>query len=176
MRRYLDTQDAKSTGNMRKHAKVCWGDEAVSAADATATVTAARAALSKMTMKNGSITAAFQRSARSKVIYSHRQHTTVESRYDIISFCIEISSFRPHRVEFVRWISESKRPFKIVKDPGFRSLMKTGRPDCYIPSPETISRDVKKVFVAVRQRIAHMLQVSSYLMTAPYLFSELAGL
>lgn len=36
--------------------------------------------------------------------------------------------------------------------------MKTGRPDYYIPSPTTVSRDVKKVFVNVRNRIAKMLQ------------------
>ena len=36
--------------------------------------------------------------------------------------------------------------------------MKTGRPDCYIPSAETLSRDVKNVFVRVRGRIAKALQ------------------
>ena len=39
--------------------------------------------------------------------------------------------------------------------------MKTGRPECYIPSAETVSRDVKRVFVGVREQIATMLQVSS---------------
>ena len=38
--------------------------------------------------------------------------------------------------------------------------MKTGRPEIYIPSPETVSRDVRNVFVNVRKRIAKMLQVS----------------
>jgi len=64
-----------------------------------------------------------------------------------------------HSAEIVRWVAESKRPFKIVNDRGFQSLMKTGRPEYYIPSAETVSRDVKKVFVCVRQRIAKMLQV-----------------
>jgi hypothetical protein len=36
--------------------------------------------------------------------------------------------------------------------------MKTGRPDYYIPSPTTVSRDVKKVFVNVRKRMAKMLR------------------
>jgi hypothetical protein len=36
--------------------------------------------------------------------------------------------------------------------------MKTGRPDYYIPSPTTASRDVKRVFVNVRKRMAKMLQ------------------
>lgn len=61
----------------------------------------------------------------------------------------------------MRWVSESKRPFKIVEDRGFHKLMKTGRPEYYIPSPQTVSRDVKKVFVRVRKRIAKMLQVHS---------------
>lgn len=37
-------------------------------------------------------------------------------------------------------------------------LMKTGRPTHYIPSPATVSRDVKNVFVRCRERIAKMLQ------------------
>jgi hypothetical protein len=36
--------------------------------------------------------------------------------------------------------------------------MKTGRPEYYIPSPTTVSRDVKQVFVKARKRIAKMLQ------------------
>src|SRR6202035_2562770 len=36
--------------------------------------------------------------------------------------------------------------------------MKTGRPEYYIPSPTTVSRDVKKVFINVRKRLAKMLQ------------------
>jgi hypothetical protein len=64
-----------------------------------------------------------------------------------------------YRAEIVRWVSESKRPFKIVKDRGFQKLMKTGRPEYHIPSPETVSRDVKKVFLRVRKRMAKMLQV-----------------
>ena len=63
------------------------------------------------------------------------------------------------RAEIVRWVSENKRPFKLVKDRGFQSLMKTGRPGYQLPSPETVSRDVKKVFCRVRKRIAKMLQV-----------------
>ncbi|KAG2740022.1 hypothetical protein P692DRAFT_20638331, partial [Suillus brevipes Sb2] len=35
VRRYLDKKDAKSTGNMRKHVKSCWGEEALQAAMAT---------------------------------------------------------------------------------------------------------------------------------------------
>ena len=48
-----------------------------------------------------------------------------------------------------------------MKDRGFQSLMKTGRLEYYIPSPETVSRDIRKVFVNVRKRIAKMLKVSN---------------
>jgi hypothetical protein len=37
--------------------------------------------------------------------------------------------------------------------------MKTGRPEYYLPSASTVSRDVKEVFKKVRGRIATMLQV-----------------
>jgi hypothetical protein len=63
------------------------------------------------------------------------------------------------RAEIIRWVTESKRSFVIVKDRGFQSLMKTGRPADQIPSPATMSRDVKTIFVKVCKRIAKMLQV-----------------
>ncbi|KAG0703364.1 hypothetical protein DFH29DRAFT_981939 [Suillus ampliporus] len=40
---------------------------------------------------------------------------------------------------------------------GFQSLMKTGRPEYYIPSPRTISCDVRLVFARTHKRIAKML-------------------
>ena len=63
-----------------------------------------------------------------------------------------------NRAEIVRWVAESKRPFTIVNDRGFQSLMKTGRPDYHIPSEHTVSRDVKQAFVHARKRVAKMLQ------------------
>lgn len=147
VRRYLDTGDAKSTSNLRRHAKVCWGTETIDLACETKDVDAARDALAKGPSRDGSLIAVFERIGKKKSItYSHRQHTKTESR-----------------AEIVRWVAESMRPFMIVKDRGFQSLMKTGRPDYNIPSPETISRDVKKVFVRCRQRIAKMLQVCTAL-------------
>jgi hypothetical protein len=46
--------------------------------------------------------------------------------------------------------------------------MKTGRPEYSMPSESTVSRDVKKVFLKVRGRIAKILQVRiqvSYIIT-----------
>jgi hypothetical protein len=53
------------------------------------------------------------------------------------------------------------RPFSIVEDRGFHALMKTGRPEYYLPSRSTVSRDVKEVYKKVRKRIGKMLQVNS---------------
>ena len=78
MRCYLDTSDAKSTRNLRKHAKICWGVETVAAADETRNVNDACEALKKV--KDGSITEAFERVGKGKVTYSHRQHTTTQAQ------------------------------------------------------------------------------------------------
>jgi hypothetical protein len=66
------------------------------------------------------------------------------------------------RVEVVRWVAESKRPFAIIKDRGLLKLLKTGpgRPEYRLPSPSTISRDVKHVFVRVRAQLAEKLKVN----------------
>lgn len=62
--------------------------------------------------------------------------------------------------EFVCWVAENKQPLQIVNDRRFCCLMKTGRPDYHIPLAQTLSHDVRNVFVGVRKQIAHMLQVS----------------
>jgi hypothetical protein len=126
---------------MRKHAKKCWSTEVVLSADNAKNASEVRLTTVKGFSDPQSITAAFERTGKGKVKFSHRQHTKTESR-----------------AEIVRWIAESKRPFSIVSDRGFQSLMKTGRPEYYIPSPVTVSRDVKMVFANTRKRIAKMLQ------------------
>src|SRR5882724_3989881 len=88
------------------------------------------------------ITAAFKRKGKGKVKYSHWQHTKTDMR-----------------AKMVWWVAQSQRPFEVVTDHGFQCLMKTGRPDYYIPSPTTVSWDVKRVFVNVCKWMAKMLQV-----------------
>ncbi|KAH9903888.1 uncharacterized protein BXZ73DRAFT_54326, partial [Epithele typhae] len=45
-----------------------------------------------------------------------------------------------------------------TSDRAFQCLMKTGRPEYKIPSPSTVSRDIRHVFAKCRQRIGRMLQ------------------
>jgi hypothetical protein len=109
VRRYLDTGDAKSTGNMRKHAKKCWGDDIVATADKAKSATDVRNTTVKGVLNPQLITAAFKRKGKGKVTYSYRQHTKTKSK-----------------AEIVRWVSKSMRPFDIVEDRRFLCLMKTG--------------------------------------------------
>ena len=99
MRRYLDTSDAKSTSNLWKHAKTCWTDDIVALADKTTDMKAAREALANLKNVDISITAAFERVTKSKVSYSHRQHTKTEARYVIATI---------HDFDFIL-ISERRR-------------------------------------------------------------------
>ena len=80
VRRFLDTGDARSTSGLRRHAKKCWGDEAVEAADGTKDLESACAVLSKTKLPDGSISTQFERAGKGKVSFSHRQHTTTEAR------------------------------------------------------------------------------------------------
>jgi hypothetical protein len=143
--RYLDTGDAKSTGNLRKHAKKCWGDNVVASVDKAKTVKEVwDTTTNKGSLDPQSITAAFEQKGKGKLTYSHRQHTKTESKAEII-----------------RWVCKSMRPFRIVEDCGFQCLMKTGRPGYYLPSQTTVLWDVKQVFVNTRKHIAMMLKVST---------------
>ena len=141
--RYLDTGDAKSTRNLPKHAKICWGEQVVAATVKKHNVWSAQEALAGLKSVDSSITSTFQQVTKSKVTYSHRQHTTAEAH-----------------AEIVRWVAESKQPFQIVNNHGFQLLMKTGWPAYHIPCTETVSRNVKRIFMNFRKHIANMLQVS----------------
>jgi hypothetical protein len=57
-------------------------------------------------------------------------------------------------------VAENLRPYEIVNDRAFISLIKTGRPDYQLPSPTTLARDVQNVFLNAKARMAKYLQVS----------------
>lgn len=80
IRRFLDKKDARSTGNMRKHVKACWGEEILQTADQARNAEEVRGKIVKNFLRNGSITTAFERKGKGKVTYSHRQHTRTETR------------------------------------------------------------------------------------------------
>jgi hypothetical protein len=83
VRRFLDKGDARSTSNLRKHARKCWGDDVVTAADNARNADEVRATKEKANLNPNSITAAFEWNGMGKVTYSHRQHTKTESRWGL---------------------------------------------------------------------------------------------
>ena len=81
---FLDTGDARSTSGLQWHAKQCWGDKTVNAADRTRDLAATCTILADSSLKrNGSITAAFECIRKSSITYSHHQLTYIETRYDL---------------------------------------------------------------------------------------------
>jgi hypothetical protein len=152
IRRFLDKGDKTSTGNMRKHVRLCWGENVMKTICSAKDLAAARNGITEYTDK-GSITASFEQKGKGKVYYRHRQHTHTETRAEIVC-----------------WVAENLRPFEIVKDHGFQSLMKTGRPEYYIPHPTTVSHDTRLVFANVRKHIAKILRVSLLVICMQWLF------
>ena len=158
VRRNLSTSDATSTSNLRKHATLCWGKEVVDAAKAAGSALEARQVLKRKDgLRDGSIAVEFARAGEGKPTYSTRPPTKLESRTD-----------------HVRWMAESKRPFNLVKDRGYHRVMKNGRPAHYIPSDQSIGRDLRQVFIKTRERIAKKLQVSFCAYLVCIVIAELA--
>ena len=108
-------------------------------------------------MQDGSIATMFECfKGNGKVTYSHKQHTKTEARYTRI--CLPAhNANKVVSTKIVQWVAKSMRPFKIVNSRGFQSLMKIGRLGYYIPLPETVSQDTKKVFARSRKRIVKIL-------------------
>ncbi|RDX42154.1 hypothetical protein OH76DRAFT_1363202, partial [Lentinus brumalis] len=130
VRRFLDTQDAASSGNLFKHARQCWGGKAISQAKELGDATRVHATLVTNILKTGAITEYFAPAKKGAVVYSNRPYTKLEIRY---------------------------RPFAVATDPVLLRLMKSGRPLFFVPSPRMISRDVKIVFAGRRHRMSAML-------------------
>ena len=144
IKRNMDTTDATSTSNLKAHAKKCFGDEAVAAASGVRNLRVARDVMKdKINLKrSGSLAVAFERAGQQRVTYSTKPPTPVEVR-----------------ANHVLWMCESKRAFELVKDRGYHLNMKSGRPQQYIPSPTTVSRDVREVFLVGRKLVAKVLRV-----------------
>ncbi|KAJ7728787.1 hypothetical protein B0H14DRAFT_2409936, partial [Mycena olivaceomarginata] len=138
------TKDLNSTKNLCMHAKKCWGEENVLAAEKVKSLGEARKLLTENSrVRNQQLTDIFKaHAAAGGESYSHVPWTNEQSR-----------------AEQVRWVSESLRPFAIAKDRGYRRLMKSGRPSAYISSPTTIARDVKLLFNKTRERLKKRFQV-----------------
>ncbi|KIM53897.1 hypothetical protein SCLCIDRAFT_137972, partial [Scleroderma citrinum Foug A] len=141
VQRYLDTKDTRSSSNLRKHVRMCWGDKVLTAAGKVKDASKAWTKIIAPFLQTGSITESFEWKGK-QARYSHRQHTRAETRAKI-----------DHRV------AESLQSYKIVNNSAFQCLMKTGRPEYYIPSHYTVAWDIKLVFACTWNHISKMLRV-----------------
>ena len=155
---FLDTKDAKSTGNMQKHVQACscWGKPVLAAANEAANVDEVCTKIVDGILKNGSITEAFERKGKGRRTYPNQPLTCAEIKADI-----------------VRWVCIFIRPFDVISNESFHYLMKSGQPNMYVPSTSTVSRDVWLVFTRTCQRIARMLNVSQSIMTSSTIVTDL---
>lgn len=87
VRRFLDTKDKGSTGNMKRHAVTCWGEETVANSSAS-DIEGVRKGLAMK--RDGSITAAFQAKGKGVVTYSMTALTKEEIRYEVCSMSTRI--------------------------------------------------------------------------------------
>lgn len=67
--RYLDKADARSTSNLRKHVKTCWGTNILAEADKIKDLDAIRAVVGETELKDGSLAAAFEGMRKGKLTY-----------------------------------------------------------------------------------------------------------
>ncbi|KAG6821833.1 hypothetical protein H0H92_000600, partial [Tricholoma furcatifolium] len=122
------------TSNLKTHAIKCFGQDVVQAA-----FDKDDSAISQ----DGSIFAAFARKGQQPVTVSHRALTSDATRAHI-----------------ALWCAESNQPMNVVNDRQFKTLMQAGRPGTSLPSPTTVSRDIKAAFKACRVQIDKILKVS----------------
>jgi hypothetical protein len=83
VRRYLDKADQNLMSNMHKHTKNCWGEEIVSKAleaKGELSINEVHKSLAEGKVRDGSITASFERQGKGSVTFSTRQHTYMETR------------------------------------------------------------------------------------------------
>jgi len=78
---YLDTKDKSLTGNLIKHVRACWGEEAWAVANKCKDAAEARVIVTKPLAKNGSITKVFKRLGKKVVTYSTQMNSKSETRY-----------------------------------------------------------------------------------------------
>ncbi|KAJ6587344.1 hypothetical protein B0H10DRAFT_1831741, partial [Mycena sp. CBHHK59/15] len=138
------TKDSNSTKNLRVHAKKCWGEDNVVAAEKVKSLAAAR----KLLKENSGV-----RSQRLTDIFRAHEAGGGESFSHV-----PLTNEQSRMFDGSPRASESLRPFVIVKDRAYRRLMKSGRTSAYIPSPTTIARDVKLLFNKTRERLKKRFQ------------------
>jgi hypothetical protein len=73
--------------NLIKHAWKCFGEDTITAARSTKNAQEVHDKIIGSILRDGTITAVFERKDREKVTYSHCQHTKTKTRYVVLCTC-----------------------------------------------------------------------------------------
>ena len=66
-------------------------------------------------------------------------------------------------VHVVKWVTENNCPVNIINDRELRKMLTVGRSRIELPSPTTISRDIKACFCVSHDHITKLLRVRSHI-------------
>ncbi|KAJ3967392.1 hypothetical protein EV361DRAFT_807366, partial [Lentinula raphanica] len=124
IRQGMKTGDWGSTGNLREHVRKCWGEEALAAVKES-NLDQARVGVKE---------------------FSKSKQSTLTLVINSVQAWFKI-------VVTARWVAKSAWPFRIVQDRSYRWLQKEGRPSHYVPSKVMVARDVKKLYVACKEKL-----------------------
>ena len=78
---FMDTKDKASTGNLVKHAKLCWGKKTYELAKGCHDIAEVRSKVTGPINSSGSISAGFKPDGNGKVTYSHKLPTKTEIKF-----------------------------------------------------------------------------------------------
>ena len=164
VRHYLDSKDRAATSNLKSHAVRCFGQDLVESAFEK----------TQPRGRDGSIFTVFTRQGQQPIKISHRAHTTEGSRWVLHVYfnCSHLWTFRAH---IARWCAKNNCPHRTVKDRQFDILMKARHPGTSLPSPLTVSHDIKATFERCREHINTILKVSLRICIMDCLFNLCIG-
>lgn len=158
--------DSGSTGVMRDHVPQCWGEDVWNEAKDLQLDPVKDIVKKFKTMKNVKLTKMFARVPGSKETYSLTPPSREEIRF-VFQHSSSLLANIAFSVTIACWVSESMRPFHIIKDRGLRWLCKTGQPHFYLPDKTTVAKDVKYLYSWSECHLAEELQVSLLIIHLP---------
>ncbi|OCH87573.1 hypothetical protein OBBRIDRAFT_735885, partial [Obba rivulosa] len=132
---FLDKADASLTSNLCKHIVKCFGQATLKTIESIKSAVDVHPHI-KSYIWDGTIMTIFTYKGKGKIIYSTCPHTKAETRY-VLSSCRLMSM----------------QPFKIVEYCGLNCLIKTERPEYWLPSCQTLMCHVNVVYKHIKVRI-----------------------
>ena len=160
----LSQTTCAAMSNLKSHVVRCFGQHLVKSA-------------LKKTQPGGcdeSIFAVFTHQGQPPIKISHCAHTTEESRW-VLHLYFECSHLWNFRAHIARWCAEISHPHRIIKDHQFDILIKAGYPGTSLPSPMTVSHNIRATFECCYEHIDTILKVSLWICIMDCLFNLCIG-